>query len=319
MSGTSHPPHMAAEASPLNNPKEEGHEARESLLASHGGASASQASEPGPIDWWGAIPWVLCHLAVLAVVLTGITWQSVIVCAFLYVVRIFGVTAGYHRYFSHRAYKTSRWFQFVLAWLAQSSAQKSVLWWAAHHRHHHLHSDGPEDRHSPVRRGFWEAHIGWIFRKAADATDLRRVADLAKYPELLWLHRYWLLPPIVLAVVVFLLFGWSGLVVGFFLSTVLTWHATYSINSLSHVWGTRRFETKDASRNNFLLALITLGEGWHNNHHRYMNAARCGFYPSELDLTYLGLRLLEFFGIVWDLKPVPEAILNEGRKMKRMN
>jgi stearoyl-CoA desaturase (delta-9 desaturase) len=281
---------------------------------------AHESTGPGrsrsAIDWAGAIPFVLCHLVVFAAIFTGVTWQAVLVCIVLYVVRMFGVTAGYHRYFSHRSFATSRAFQLVLALLAQSSAQKSVLWWAAHHRHHHLHSDDPADRHSPAQHGFLESHVGWVFREDAGPTDLARVADLAKYPELRWLHRHWLVPPAVLAILVLLLFGWSGLVIGFFLSTVLTWHGTYTINSLSHVLGSRRFATKDTSRNNPFLALLTLGEGWHNNHHHYPNAARCGFYPRELDVTYLGLRLLEKLGLVWGLKAVPGRVLEAGRDQK---
>jgi len=281
-------------------------------------APASRApksqSAKSPIAWGSTVPFLLCHLAVFAAFFTGVTWQAVAVCLVLYVVRIFGVTLGYHRYFSHRSYQTSRAFQLVLAVLAQTTVQKGVLWWAAHHRHHHLRSDQPGDRHSPKQEGFLESHVGWIFRQDADHVDHARVADLARYPELRFLDRFWLLPPVALALAVFLAFGWSGLVIGFFLSTVLTWHGTYTINSLCHVFGSRRFETRDTSRNNLFLALLTLGEGWHNNHHHYMNAARCGFYPHEIDLTYYVLRVLEKLGLVWGLKKVPARILEHGSR-----
>jgi stearoyl-CoA desaturase (delta-9 desaturase) len=274
---------------------------------------AASAPTKAGLDWWGMIPFLLCHVVVFAAFWTGVTWQSVVLCIALYVARIFGVTAGYHRYFAHRTYETGRVMQFLLAFLAQTSAQRGVMWWAAHHRYHHLHSDDPTDRHSPTQQGFLESHMGWIFRKDVDATDFDRVKDLAKNPELIWLDRHWLVPPILLAVACLTFFGPSGLVIGFFLSTCLTWHGTYTINSLSHVFGKRRFETKDTSRNNPVLALITLGEGWHNNHHHYMNAARCGFYPHEIDLTYLGLCGLEKLGLVWGMKKVPARILEEGR------
>ena len=201
----------------------------------------------------------------------------------LYWLRMFGITAGYHRYFSHRSYATSRVFQFILACLAQSSAQKSVLWWAAKHRHHHLFSDTEHDVHSPRHTGFLFAHVGWIFARKHDTVDLVKVGDLTKYPELMWLNRNELLPAVVLAVITFLTAGWSGLVVGFFWSTVAVYHATFCINSLAHVHGSKRYVTGDDSRNNWLLAFFTMGEGWHNNHHAYQASVRQGFRWWEID------------------------------------
>ncbi len=269
---------------------------------------------PSLARWLGAIPFVLCHLAVLGALFVVVPTAAWWVCLVLYLVRMFGVTAGYHRYFSHRAFRTSRVFQFLLAFLAQSSAQKGVLWWAAHHRRHHKHSDQPEDIHSPVQRGFWYSHLGWLFDEDTQETDMGRIADFARYPELRWLNRYHLVPPTLLAVAIYLWLGLGGLLIGFFLSTVLVWHGTFFINSLAHVVGKRRFHTRDESRNNFWLALITLGEGWHNNHHRYQASARNGFYAGELDITYLTLLALSSIGVVWDLRPVPEKVLAEGRK-----
>ncbi|MBX3250090.1 MAG: acyl-CoA desaturase [Myxococcales bacterium] len=265
------------------------------------------------IGWAGAIPFLLIHLLALGVFWTGFTWPAVITCIALYVIRLWGVTAGYHRYFSHRAFETGRVFQFILAFVAMTSAQRGVLWWAAHHRRHHKYSDLEGDLHSPVREGFWFSHFGWIFIQGAEETDMDRIKDFAKYPELVWLDKYFLVPPIILGVVCLLTMGLPGLFVGFFLSTVLAWHGTFFINSLAHVWGKRRFETTDDSRNNFWLALITLGEGWHNNHHRYQASARNGFYRWEVDITYYTLVVLSWFGIVWNLRPVPEKILAEGR------
>lgn len=253
------------------------------------------------------VPFAVMHLMPLGILWTGITLRDALLCAALYVARMFFVTAGYHRYFSHRAFKLSRFWQFVFAVGATSTAQKGVLWWAAHHRHHHKHSDQPEDVHSP-RRGFWWSHVGWILAPKNDETAWERVQDLAKYPELRWLDRFHLAPAIALGVAIYFLFGASGLFVGFFLSTVLVWHGTFLINSVTHLYGRRRFVTTDTSRNSLLLALVTMGEGWHNNHHHYPAAARQGFFWWELDITYYGLKVMSWLGIIHDLKPVPEHV-----------
>ncbi len=257
------------------------------------------------------LPFVAAHLAVFGIFWSGWTWSAAICCLILYAVRMFGVTAGYHRYFSHRSFKTSRVFQFVLAVLAQSSGQKGVLWWAAHHRQHHRHSDQEEDVHSPRLDGFWYSHLGWLWDQTSD-TDLKQVRDLARYPELRWLNRYYLVPPVVLGVLVVWLLGWSGLFIGFFLSTVFLWHSTFAINSLAHIWGRRRYPTKDDSKNSLLLSLLTFGEGWHNNHHYFPASVRQGFYWWEIDITYYVLRGLEAIGCVWDLCEPPAAILRRG-------
>lgn len=261
------------------------------------------------------IPFVLVHLACFASIWTGVTWEAVIIAIVLYWLRIFAIGAGYHRYFSHRAYATSRVFQFILACLAQSTAQKSVLWWAAKHRHHHLFSDTEHDVHSPRRMGFLYSHVGWIFSRQHDATDLVKVGDFTKYPELMWLHRFEVAPAVVLAVITFLIGGWPGLVVGFFWSTVAVYHATFCINSLAHVHGKKRYVTGDDSRNNWLLAFFTMGEGWHNNHHAYQASVRQGFRWWEIDPTYYILKALSWVGVVWDLKSPPEAILKNEQKL----
>lgn len=261
------------------------------------------------------LPFLLIHAGCVAAIWTGVSWQAVGLCVALYWLRMFAITAGYHRYFSHRAYATSRVFQFMLAFLAQSSAQKSVLWWAAKHRHHHLHSDTAQDVHSPRHKGFLYSHVGWIFYRQHDGTDLVKVADLASYPELMWLHRLELLPAAALAGLCFIAAGWSGLVVGFLWSTVLLYHATFCINSLAHVHGRKRYVTGDDSRNNWLLALFTMGEGWHNNHHAYQASARQGFYWYEIDLTYYVLVVLSWFGIVRDLKMPPAQVLRNQQRL----
>lgn len=273
------------------------------------------------IDWLRALPFIALHLGCIGVVWAGHSLTSVLVALSLYLLRMFAITAFYHRYFSHRTFRTSRPVQFLFALLAASSAQRGPLWWAAHHRHHHAHADTAADRHSP-HRGFWRSHVGWFLTRAAFATDRERVADLLRFPELRWLDRFDVAAPAGLAVLLYALgaglerwapgLGTNGaqlLVWGFFISTVLLFHATVTINSLAHRFGSRRFATRDESRNNAWLALLTLGEGWHNNHHYFPGSARQGFLWWEIDLTYLGLRLLQSLGLVRDLKPVPRWVL----------
>ncbi|WP_316978250.1 acyl-CoA desaturase [Shumkonia mesophila] len=263
------------------------------------------------------VPFVLAHLACLAAVWTGVSPADVALAFGLYALRMFGVTAGYHRYFSHRTFKTGRVFQFILAFIAQSSAQRGILWWAANHRHHHRFSDTEEDVHSPVLRSFWHAHMGWIFTERYARTELSAVPDLAKFPELVWLDRHPYLPAVVLGLTVLAAAGWSGLVVGFFWSTVAVWHATFAINSLAHVIGRRRYLTADQSRNNWWLALITFGEGWHNNHHHYQGAACQGFRWYEIDVSYYLLKGLAAVGLVSDLRVPPAEVVRAEQRLGR--
>ncbi len=263
------------------------------------------------------IPFGMAHLACFAVFLTGIDLTAILIAVGLYAIRMFGITAGYHRYFSHRSFKTSRIFGFVLGFIAQSSAQRGVLWWASGHRHHHRFSDTDNDVHSPVRRGFWYAHLGWFFTVQHNETKLDAVPDLAKYPELRWLDRHPYLPAVVIALIAFAIGGWSGLVVGFFWSTVALWHATFSINSLAHVIGRKRYVTGDQSRNNWWLALLTFGEGWHNNHHHYQSAARQGFRWYEVDFSYYALKVLSKIGLVWDLQTPPKHVVRAEQRLRR--
>ena len=261
-----------------------------------------------------AAPFVLVHLACLATVWTGVTWRAAVLGVALYLLRMFAIGAGYHRYFSHRAFSTGRVFQFVLGFLAQTSAQSSVLWWASRHRHHHLHSDTQEDTHSALRHGFWYSHVAWIFDRRHRGVDFDRIDDLARFPELRWLHRNEFLPAAALALGCLALAGWSGLVVGFVWSTVAVYHSTFCINSLAHVSGSRRYVTGDGSRNNVWLALLTLGEGWHNNHHACQSSARQGFRWWEFDPTFYVLWTLSKLGVIWDLKAPPaELVRNQHR------
>ncbi len=261
------------------------------------------------IPYWG-----LHAGAIYGAIHVGVTWAAVLWALGMYAVRLFFVTAAYHRYFSHRTFKTSRWFQFVLALGAQATGQKGVLWWAGHHRRHHKHSDTELDVHSPYQGGFWWSHMGWMMGRDFEGTDEAVVKDFAKYPELRALERCWFVTPVVVGVVTWLVGGTWALVWAFAVPQVLSWHGTFTINSLSHVWGSRRYASGDDSRNNPVLALITLGEGWHNNHHHYQSSARQGFFWWEVDITYYGLKLLESVGLVWDVRGVPEHIRAGTRK-----
>lgn len=259
-----------------------------------------------------AIPFLLMHLAPLALVWTGWSWYGLAVAVASYYVRMFGITAGYHRYFSHRSFTTGRVFQFVLAFLAQASMQKGVIWWAANHRHHHWYSDKENDVHSPVRHGFWWSHVGWVVSKEWDSTDPRTVRDLTRYPEIVWLNHWHWVPGVAWAVLMTALFGWEiGLLWGFFISSILTWHGTFTINSLCHVIGKRVYATTDTSKNSAILAAITLGEGWHNNHHFYQRSAAQGWRWYEFDVTYMVLQLLQLVRVVSNVSKPPRHVIEK--------
>jgi stearoyl-CoA desaturase (delta-9 desaturase) len=256
-----------------------------------------------------AVVYWLIHAASLLAFWVEPTPLALALCVILLGTRMFAITGGYHRYFSHRTYRTSRALQLLMAVVGTTAIQKGPLWWAAGHRRHHQYSDEPGDMHSP-REGFRYAHYGWIFDERWENTELDRVRDLARFPELVWLNTWHVVPPIVLSILIYAFAGLSGLVWGMGISTVLLWHLTYSINSLAHVWGKRRYATSDTSRNNFLLALLTMGEGWHNNHHHYMSCARQGFFWWEIDFTYYVLRAFAAVGLVWDVREPPAKVLD---------
>ncbi len=282
------------------------------------------------VDWKRCVPFIVLHVGCLAVIWVGFSWTAMIAAVFLYAVRMFAITAFYHRYLSHRSYKTSRTFQFLFAVLGNSSCQRGPLWWASVHRHHHLHSDEVADVHSPRKHGFLWSHIGWITSTKNFPTDYSRVRDLQKFPELVFLNRCDQLVPVLYGASLWF-GGWlleryaPGLgtngaqmfVWGFFISTVVLLHATFCINSLAHVFGSKRFKTDDDSRNSLPLALLTLGEGWHNNHHRYASAARQGFYWWEIDVSYYLLKVLSWTGLIWDLRVVPQSVYDEARALRR--
>ena len=260
-----------------------------------------------------SIPFWLLHLLPLLAVFTGVSVKAVILCVVLYYGRMFFITAGYHRYFSHRSYRLNRFWQFAMAFGGTTAAQKGPLWWAAHHRDHHRYSDTEQDVHSPTQKGFFWSHVGWILCDKYAETEFDRIRDFAKYPELVFLNKRDWIGPWALGIACYLVAGWSGLLIGFFLSTVLLWHATFTVNSLAHVMGRRRYATEDTSRNSALIALITMGEGWHNNHHYYQASARQGFYWWELDMSYYLLKVGSWLGIVRNLRTPPVRVLDSNR------
>ena len=281
---------------------------------------AAIRAKPDRVEWIRLLPFIVLHLGCLAGFFAGWSWFAVGAAVLLYLVRMFAITGFYHRYFSHKTFHTSRPAQFLFAVLGATAVQRGPLWWSYQHRHHHRHSDEEEDVHSPNVRGFWWSHIGWITSGRNFPTDYSQVRDLAKFPELVFLNRFDSLVPLLFAVGLFAaghflqkffpglgVTSWQLLVWGFFISTTVLFHATSSINSLAHLLGRRRYDTKDNSRNSFLLALITLGEGWHNNHHRHMNSTRQGFYWWEIDVSFYVLKALSWTGLIWNLKPVPLA------------
>jgi stearoyl-CoA desaturase (Delta-9 desaturase) len=278
--------------------------------------SISTSTTSNPTHEWNlvaSIPFLGWHFLLPLAVFIPFKWEYVAVVIISYYLRMFGVTAGYHRYFAHRAFKTNRVFQFLLAFFAQMGVQKGVLWWAANHRHHHRYSDMENDIHSPARKGFWWSHMAWILLKDHEETNTSAIRDFAKYPELVWLNKHFLVPPLVGLAGVYALGGLPWAFYVGVVSTVLVWHGTFTINSLSHVFGSRRYLTTDTSRNNFLLALLTCGEGWHNNHHFHQNTANQGWFWWEIDFTFYALKVLSWFGIVSDLRVVSDQTKNSYR------
>lgn len=299
---------------------------RNTLRAWVDSSAQEAARDDDRVDWLRALPFAGLHLACLGVFWVGVSATAVFVAAILYVVRMFALTAFYHRYFSHRTFRTSRAAQLLFALLGAACAQRGPLWWAAHHRHHHRHADTALDPHSPGLRGFLWSHAGWFLTPRAFRTDLACVRDFARFPELRWLDRFDTAIPALLAVTLYAAgallqhyapaLGTNGAqlaVWGFAISTVVLFHATVTINSLAHRYGARRYDTRDDSRNNVWLALLTFGEGWHNNHHFFPGSARQGFRWWEVDLSWYGLRVLALLGLVRDLKPVPAWVLAQAR------
>ncbi len=292
--------------------------------------TTTSAEDARRIDPLRQVPFVAIHLGCLAVPWVGVSATAAWTALALYVLRMFAITAFYHRYFSHQAFRTSRAVQFVFAVIGASAAQRGPLWWASHHRHHHAHSDREQDSHSALQHGLAWSHLGWFMARGNFAARHDRLPACAALPELRFLDRWDALVPLALGVALYAVgeacgrlapgLGTSGpqlLVWGFCVSTVALYHATFSVNSVAHRWGARRYATSDSSRNNVWVALLTFGEGWHNNHHHFPGSARQGFYWWELDLSYCGLRLLEWLGLVSDLRPVPAVVRDRARREHR--
>ena len=256
------------------------------------------------INWRTSWPFIVAQFIPLLAVFTGVHVRDLVILAVLYWGRMFCITAGYHRYFAHRTYRLARVPQFLLAFGGTMAVQKGPLWWAANHREHHKHTDTAQDPHTPLK-GFWWSHIGWIMSDRYSTLAPDAIPDFSRYPEIRFLERFDWIGPWLLGIASFLVGGWSGLVVGFFGSTLLLWHSTFSVNSFAHLIGRRRYGTDDTSGNSIAVALLTMGEGWHNNHHHYPASARQGFFWWEFDPTYAVLRGLSWVGIVKDLRSPP--------------
>lgn len=262
----------------------------------------------GQINWLRCLPFVLTHLMCFGVFWVGISFSAVAVCFLGYALRVFALTGFFHRRFSHRAFDTSRVVQFIFAFIATAAAQRGPLWWSAHHRFHHKHSDEAVDKHSPITNSFIHSHCLWFLTNENFATQKHLIKDFIKYPELVFLNRFDMLPPLIYGLVLYFVGGWQMLIWGYFVSTVLVYHVTFSINSIAHKIGTRDYDTKDHSRNNWWLAILTFGEGWHNNHHHYPSSARQGFKSHQIDITYYILFLMQRVGLVWGVRLPPEEL-----------
>ncbi len=283
------------------------------------------------IDWMRVIPFILLQLSCFFIFIVGFSWIAFTTCISLFAIRMFAITGFYHRYFSHKTFRTSRFVQLLFAMIGATAVQRGPLWWAAHHRGHHMHSDTPEDKHSPQEHGFFWSHMGWFLTKSNFVTNTKFVRELIRFPELRIIDRFDLLMPFALCIGLFFIGyylnqyepqlntnGFQLLIWGFSVSTVMLYHATFLVNSVAHQWGKKRYETKDTSRNNFIIAILTFGEGWHNNHHHYPGSARQGFYWWEIDLTYYVLKFLAMIGIIWDIRTVSDNI-RESKKIEHQH
>lgn len=253
---------------------------------------------------WSLAPMIAVHVGAIGVLFVAGTWADWITLAVVAYLRGLISTIGYHRFFAHRSFKTSRVAQFFLASACCANLQQGPMWWAAYHRHHHRYSDEPGDVHSPHHGGFWWAYCGWLFIPLQPQWE--QVRDLRRFPELVLLERFWQIPGILLAVTFWLIGGWSLLCIGFCLSAVLSFQLTFVVNTLGHLIGSRRYPTPDHSTNSFLLALMSLGDGWHNNHHHYPHTAQAGFFWWEVDGAFRVIRVFERLGIIWDVRRVPD-------------
>ncbi|MDI9347426.1 MAG: acyl-CoA desaturase [Methylacidiphilales bacterium] len=282
--------------------------------------SETQTELKDSIDWIRVVPFIILHVSALTVFVVGFSWPAFFAFILMFSLRAFTLTAFYHRYFSHKTFKTSRVVQFIFAFIGATAVQRGPLWWASHHRKHHVVSDTKDDCHSPISNSLFWSHCGWFLSKKNFSTDYNLIKDFCKFPEIKFIDRFDIIAPLLLAIVLYVIgesffnAGWQFLVWGFVLSTLFLYHVTFSVNSISHLWGTRRYVTKDFSRNNLLVAILAFGEGWHNNHHYYPASTRQGFYWWEIDMSFYILTFLSWFGIVWDIQTIPKKLRESNKR-----
>jgi len=247
----------------------------------------------------------------VAFLLTGTNSTDWLLFAVIYPIQSIGVGVSLHRYFAHRSFKTSRWFQFMMALMAASVFGDAVRF-TGKHRLHHRYSDTTNDTHTPLK-GFWSCWYGSLLDNGYTDAELCDAArDLKKYPELMWLHRYWMVPGLVLCGIAFLIGGLSSVAIGVLLGSTLLLNQAAAVNYFCHKYGRRRFDTRDRSTNNALIAALSFGEGWHNNHHYYPATARAGFHWWEVDMYYWVIWLFEKLGLVWDVRQPTQEMLNKN-------
>ena len=262
------------------------------------------------INWATSITMVVFHIGAVAA-LFMFTWPALIACLVLWwAAGSLGVGMGFHRLLTHRGFKTPKGVEYFLTLCGLLALEAGPIRWVVTHRIHHAHTDAPGDPHTP-REGSWWAHMGWILKGTAqrydDSVCMRYAPDLMKDPVHRWFEKWYYVPLVVLGGILFAVGGWPMLFWGVFLRVTFNFHTTWLVNSATHLWGTRRFETKDDSRNSWWVALLTWGEGWHNNHHAHPSAARHGLAWYEVDVNWWGIRALQSLGLAKDIKLINAA------------
>ena len=272
-------------------------------MAKRTGAAPTETKKS--FKWGTGIFLVISHAAAIAALFFW-SWPAVITAMILYwIVASLGIGMGFHRLLTHRGYRVPKVVEYFLVTCGSLSLEGGPIQWVTTHRIHHAHTDKNGDPHTP-RDGTWWAHIGWILRgiNHDPATVERYAPDLIKNSYYVWLDKFYYVPSIVLLVVLLAFGGWGVMMWGLFLRLTLGLHATWLVNSATHLWGRRRFLTSEDSRNSWWVALLTFGEGWHNNHHAFPTSARHGLRWYEVDLTWWGIRTLQLLGIARAIKHV---------------
>lgn len=267
-------------------------------------------SKPRRLNWRVTLFFAAFHVGAV-VALFYFSWSSLWVAAFLYFLSgSLGIGVGYHRLLTHRGLKVPKWFEYFLATCGTLALQGGPIYWVGLHRIHHAKADRPGDPHSP-REGFFWSHMGWILfsGRLSDDADrrMRYTVDLLQQPFHVWLSEYHWVPQTILGVILWAAGGWPLVLWGLCLRTTLTWHVTWFVNSATHVWGTRRFASNDDSRNNWWVALLAFGEGWHNNHHAHAASAKHGLAWYEFDFNWLVIRVLQVLRLAKEVRVVDLA------------